>query len=245
MIRCRIAALLIGLHAIFAVQALAQDNPVKTILFGSMEAGPSSFVNAGAKIALDDVNREGFVALVGAGTGIRQEKASGVQGVQGVFVPTLVRTTLVGAALGGYQFFREWGAISLFAGPEAAVDALTAEGTMRTLPPRFGLRVQAEAWIRPSENTLTTLTLVLGSARGDAYGRVSAGYRLWGAYLGPEAVWYGDRTGYEKICLGAHATDFALGGISLRASVGALYEPQTGLVGPYVALAAWAPFTSP
>lgn len=235
------AVLLLIALAASVVPVFAQDDrgdPVRTILFGSLDAGPSTFFNSGAKVALDDVNREGFVALVSAGGGVRRERAPVAQGFT---VPTLVRTTLLGSALAGYQFFAEWGVVSLFAGPEASIEALAGNGEFRTLPARFGLRAQGELWARPSENTLTTATLVLGSARWDLYARVSAGYRLWGAYLGPEATTYGDRTGYRKLSLGLHATDFAFGAVSFRVSGGALYESQTGRIGPYVAFAAWTP----
>lgn len=235
----RAAALLMTAGAVAVTPARAQDESVRTLLFGSMDAGPSTFLGSGAKIALDDVNREGFVALVSAGGGVRQERAAATQTSS---APTLVRTTLLGAALGGYQFFRDWGVLSFFAGPEASLEALMGNGQARALPARFGLRLEGELWARPSENTLVTGTLLLGSARYDAYGRVSAGYRLWDAYLGPEAAWYGDRTGYRKVSLGLHATDFALAGLSFRLSAGGLYEPGTGRVGPYVGLATWAPF---
>ncbi len=216
---------------------------MRTVLFGSLDAGPSTFLNVGAKVALDDVDREGFVALVSAGSGARQERGPPVRvgNRSEPVTPTIVRVTALGAVLGGYQVFADWGVVGLFAGPEGTIDALTDGAGLQTRPPRFGLRLQGEVWARLSPDTLATGTLVLGSARWDLYGRVSLGYRAWGAYLGPEASVYGDRTDYRKLSLGLHATDFSFAGMSLRVSGGCLYESETDRFGPYVALAAWAP----
>lgn len=222
----------------FAQPVMGEENPVRTILFGSMDAGPSAFMTTGAKIALDDVNREGFAMLVSVGTGARLERGPAAPGY---VAPTLVRTTLLGSALAGYQVFRDWGVAAVFAGPEGSVEALAGGGTMVLEPARFGLRLQGELWARPSADTLVTATVIAGSSRTDLYGRFSAGYRLWDAYLGPEAGGYGDATGYRKWSLGLHATDFALGGFSFRVSAGALYESGTRQIGPYFALATWAP----
>lgn len=212
------------------------DSP-STVLFGSMDAGRSPFLTTGAKIATDDLGRDGFVTLVSLGGGVREERGVAAPGQR---APTFLRTTVIGAALGGYQFCFDWGVLSLFAGPEASLEMLGDSSAPVALPSRFGLRLQGEVWMRTGPNTLTTLTLILGSARWDVYGRSSAGYRLWGAYIGPEIAYYGERTGYEKVSVGLHATDFSLGPLSLRVGTGLLYERETDRLGPYVALAAWA-----
>ncbi|GEP10003.1 cellulose biosynthesis protein BcsS [Methylobacterium gnaphalii] len=106
---------------------------------------------------------------------------------------------------------------------------------------RIGGRLQGEIWARLSEDTLATVTVVLGSARWDAYARISAGYRLFGAYLGPEAAVYADRTGYGKWSLGIHATDFGFGDFRFRLSGGCSYESETHRLGPYVSVATWVP----
>lgn len=220
----------------------ADDNPVSAIIFGSLDAGPSTFVTAGAKLGLERVDREGVAGLVSVGTGFRRERdRSSPAGRAGGPPPTIVRHTLLGAALGGYQWFYDWGVVAAFAGPEGSVEALSGGPGFRTLPARFGLRLQGEVWARPNEDGLITATLILGSAREDAYGRLSYGHRLWGAYLGPEIALYGDRTGYRKWTLGLHATDLAIGRFSLRASGGYLYETGTRRGGPYFALAVWTP----
>ena len=85
-------------------------------------------------------------------------------------------------------------------------------------------------------------TAIVGSARDSAWTRLAWGYRLWETYLGPEASFYTDTTGYRKWNLGLHATDFALGRYSLRVSAGAQTETGARRVSPYVSLAVWTPW---
>lgn len=216
--------------------ARGDDTAVRTILFGSMEAGASTFSAGGAKIVFDRFDRDGPVALVTGGGGLRREGGGGT--------PALMRLTALGAALGGYQFLREWGAVTVFAGPEASWEALSGPGSglgaLQALPLHVGLRLHGEVWARPSEGTLTTATVILGSARGDAYARLSWGMALFGAYLGPEAAVYGDRTGYRKWSVGLHATDYALGDYRLRLSAGGQIETPINRWSPYVSLAIWS-----
>jgi hypothetical protein len=203
-----------------------------------MDAGPSLFASSGFKAAPDRIDREGFAMLAVVGAGARLEKgpASAVGAL-----PTLVRTTGLAALLGGYQFFFDWGVLGLFAGPEGSVETLMGGGGFGPVETRFGGRLQGELWARPSENTLATVTVVMGSARWDAYGRISAGYRLLGAYVGPEATAYADRTDYGRFSLGAHATDFGFGAFRFRVSGGYAYERETQRMGPYLSVAGWVP----
>ncbi len=214
-----------------AVPAQAEDSALRTVLFGSLEAGAATFSASGAKLAFDRFDRDGPVALVTAGGGVRPEG--------GGRAPVLVRITGLGAVLGGYQFIRDWGAVTVFAGPEASWEALSGPGGA-PLPVRAGLRLHGEVWARPTEATLATATAILGSARGDAYARLSWGTALFGAYLGPEAAFYADRTGYRKWSLGLHATDYALNGYRVRLSVGCQFETTLGGMSPYLSLAIWS-----
>lgn len=216
--------------------ALADNPAVHAILFGGLDAGTAVFATAGVKAAPQRIDREGFAMLAVVGAGARFERGPAQTTVQ---LPTLVRATGLAALLGGYQFFFDWGVLGLFAGPEASLETLFGNTGIAALQTRFGARFQGELWARPSEQTLVTTTVVMGSARWDAYGRVSAGYRVFGAYLGPEAAGYADRTGYGRWSLGLHATDFRFGAFSFRLSGGCAYESELGQFGPYVALAAW------
>lgn len=155
-------------------------------------------------------------------------------------MPVLMRFTALGAALGGYQFIREWGAVTVFAGPEASWEALSGPGFVQALPLRADFRLHGEVWARPTETTLMTATVILGSARGDAYARLSWGTALFGAYLGPEAAFYGDQTDYRKWSVGLHVTDYAMGGYRFRLSAGGQLETRLNQWNPYVSLAVWS-----
>lgn len=234
--KCSTAALS-GLAALlFACPARSEDPAVRAIIFDSLDAGPSFFSTAGVKVAPERVDREGFAGIAVVGGGLRFERGPAVPGAG---TPVLVRTTLLAAALGGYQFFQEWGVVGLFAGPEMSRETLFGAPGVDPRSTRFGLRLQGEVWARPSADTLATATLILGSARGDVYARLSAGYRAWGAYLGPEVASYVDRTGYQKWSLGVHATEIALGAFTMRVSAGCVYESEIRQFAPYLALAGW------
>ncbi len=156
--------------------ALADDTTRRTVLFNNLEAGHSAFSTSGAKLAVDRFDRDGFVALVSIGTGVRLEG--------GGRLPVLARTTALGAALGGYQFVRRWGVATLLAGPELSFEVLAGLDGTQPLPLRKGLRLHGEIWARPTEATLATASVIVGSARGEAWARLSWGLSLFGAYFG-------------------------------------------------------------
>lgn len=204
-------------------------SPASLLLFGSLEASPSVFVTSGAKLALDRLDRPGFVALASLGSGRRREGA-------------FTRDTVIGAVVFGYQWFPDWGVVAAYAGPEGSMEVVSGCGCVHALPPRFGLRLHGEVWARPSDDTLLTVSLVLGSTRMSAWGRLSWGLRLWGSYLGPELAHYRDESGYTKWNLGLHATDFALGRFNLRISAGLQMASDRAEAGPYLGLTAWTPW---
>lgn len=210
----------------------AGDSALHAVIFEGLDVGPSVFATTGFKAAPGGVDREGFAILGAVGSGLRFER--GPTKVNGG-APTILRMSAASSLLAGYQYFADWGVVSLFAGPEASFESLNT----RALPMRYGLRIHGEVWARPSENKLLTITLIAGSARSDLYARTSLGYRVFGSYLGPEIAHYVDRTGYRRWSLGLHATDFAIGPFSLRASAGCQYEAETKKAAPYLSLAGW------
>lgn len=216
------------------------DETWNLLLFGSLDAGASTFFSTGAKLGFDRLDRDGFVVLASVGAGHRAERATCACAPAGTV--SRARRTMMGAALLGHQWFHDWGVVALYAGPEGSVEMLTDRFGSALLPPRYGLRLHGEIWARPTDDTLVQGTAILGTARMDAWTRLAWGYRLWGAYLGPEASLYADWLGYRKWALGLHATDFDLGRFSLRVSVG--FQTETGLRDPYpyLAVSAWAPF---
>jgi len=221
---------LIGLLVPAHGNEVGTTSPASILLFGSLESSPSVFVTTGAKVALDRIDREGFVVLGSVGGGRRQES-------------TVMRETAIGAVVVGYQWFPDWGVVAAYAGPEGALEVVSSGcGCAHVLPPRFGLRLHGEIWARPSDETLLAATLILGTARTSAWGRVAWGYRVLGAYLGPETSLYLDETGYQKWNFGLHATDFALGRFSLRVSAGLQLASERRDTSPYVGLTVWTPW---
>lgn len=227
------------LGAFLADVPVAMAGEWDVVLFGSLDAGAATFLSAGAKVAPGGSTHDGFVLLAGVGAGQRRERGVCACARMPV-VSSLSRSTALGAAVVGYQWFHDWGVAALLVGPEGSVEVLSGSAGRLPLPPRWGLRLHGEIWARPSDETLVQATAILGSSREDAWGRLAWGYRLWGAYLGPEASLYADRTAYRKWNLGLHATDFALGRFGLRASAGVQFETGRG-PGPYLALAVWTP----
>ncbi|MGF3026015.1 cellulose biosynthesis protein BcsS [Methylobacterium aquaticum] len=223
-----------------------ERDDVRTVLFGSLDAGRSSFVSAGAKVAPGGIARDGIVTLATLGYGLRPERDwwGDPRAKAGLTPPRTLRHTVQAGAVAGWQWVRDWGVAAVFAGPELAFEVLDSPGTRRLPAPRWGARVQGEVWARPTKSTLLTTTVIAGTARWSAWGRVSWGVRLpdrSAAYLGPEAALYADRTGYRKWSLGFHATDFAIARLSVRVSAGWLYEEQIRRPGSYGTLTVWMP----
>ena len=218
----------VALLVLTAVRVQAGDLDV--LLFESLDAGPATFAASGAKIGFDSLAREGGLGLLTIGESVRVERRR-----CGCGAPRRVTRIAAGAsAQAGYQWTPPEGVVAAFAGVETWSDGLSR---LRT-----GLRVQAEAWLRPSEDTLVQAVLIGGTARGSLWTRLAWGYRLWDTYLGPEASAYRDVTGYGKAAFGLHATDFVLMKVHVRASSGLQWQTGRARPAPYVALTTWAPF---
>lgn len=220
--------------------ALADErSEARTVLFGSLDAGRSSFLQAGLKHAPAGLTASGFTLLAGLGYGARTERDRSPQAQPSSRPPRVMRHTAAGYAVAGWQWVQDWGIAALFAGPEAGAEAVGGAGAGRPL--RVGLRLHGEIWAHPTAGTLATATLIAGSARADLWGRLSWGRHALGAYLGPEASLYADRTGYRKWSLGLHATDAGIIGLRARLSAGWLFEEQIRRPGLYAALTLWRP----
>lgn len=215
---------------------------VDALVFGSLDAGAATFVTAGAKLGLGPLDHEGFAMLASVGGGRRDERGGCACAPRGGYDLALTRYTVNGAVVLGYQWFFDWGVVAAFAGPEGTRDLLTDGRALSALPARVGLRLHGEVWARPSETTLLQATAIAGSARDSVWARLAWGYRLWDAYLGPEASFYTDETGYRKWNLGLHATDFSISRYSFRVSAGVQTETNVRRMSPYVGVAVWTPW---
>ena len=216
-----------------AFAAAVGAGEIDTLMFGSLDAGAAQFLTVGAKFGFGSLDREGFAALASGGGGRRAER--GDDGPR-------QRFTIGAAVVVGYQWFFDWGVVGAYAGPEIATEMLVDRRGLAPLPLQPGLRLQGELWARPTEETLVQATAVAGSARESLWLRVAGGYRVWGAYLGPEIGGYIDATGYQKRALGVHGTDFDAGRFSARVSVGIQTESGRRGAAPYLALSVWTPW---
>ncbi|WP_019905611.1 cellulose biosynthesis protein BcsS [Methylobacterium sp. 77] len=210
---------------------------MSALIFGSLDAGPSAFMSAGTKITFDGSDRDGFAILASGGGGARTERGPTIRGI----TTNLTRQTAIGAVLAGYQWFHDWGVVAAFAGPEGSIELERSVVGNVVQPFRYGIRLHGEVWARPTDATLLTVTAILGSTRQSAWGRLAWGHEIWGAYLGPEVALYVDGTGYSKFGIGVHATDFRIGDVRFRASLGYQTE-SSGDGGPYLTLGIWQPW---
>lgn len=218
----------------FAQASPACGGEIDALLFGSLDAGAATFLTIGAKLGLGPLDQDGFVILASVGSGLQRER--------GDFGLPRTRYAFNAAAVLGYQWFFDWGTAAIFAGPEGSMEMLADGRAVAVSPAAYGLRLHAEIWARPTDNTLLQATAVAGSTRDSLWTRLAWGYRIGGAYLGPEISVYGDETGYRKWNLGLHASDFAIARYSFRVSAGLQTETARRSASPYVALAVWSPW---
>lgn len=206
-----------------------------TVLFGSLDAGRSVFVNAGAKQTVTGpLDRTGFVTMEAWGYGLTQERYRGAADL-----PATRFTQQVGI-LTGFQWALNGLYAAAYLGPEVQHEQLTIDGQVfRFSKPRYGVRGQVEIWANPTADTLLTATLVAGTARFSLWGRGSAGIRVASStFVGPEVTAYVTPT-YSEIRVGAHVTGASVGLVQLRLSGGWMIDDAHRAGSPYGGLTLW------
>ena len=209
---------------------------LRTVLFGSLDAGRSTFGTLGVKRALGgSLDRSGPVGMASIGYGGTVERAWWQP--EGTHV---IRHAVHGSALLGYQWLRDGLVVAALAGPEVDGERSSDQSAPRDTKPQLGARLHGEIWAHPTANTLLTTTVIVGTARtAHLWGRASAGYAFWdGVFLGPEVSVYTTDT-YREWRFGAHITGVTLGRFNLRLSGGWRGEEETGDRGAYVGLSAY------
>lgn len=165
---------------------------LRTVLFGSLDAGHSTFGSLGVKRALGGpLDHSGPVGMASLGYGGTDERLEGPEG------PRLTRHAVQASALLGYQWARDGVFLAVFAGPEVEGDRLNRSASLpRMTDAHLGVRLHGEVWAHPTANTLFTTTMIVGTARTEhLWARSSAGYAFWdGVFLGPEASVYATDT---------------------------------------------------
>ncbi|HVL72496.1 MAG TPA: cellulose biosynthesis protein BcsS [Beijerinckiaceae bacterium] len=203
----------LGLVVLGSPAAADEREALRTVLFGGLEAGRGGFASAGFKRTLGPLDQNGFAVLGTAGAGLERDRPHEPG------APAHGRYKVQASLLSGHQWMLGWGAVALFAGPEFDYETVPGDPTARGRP-RLGARLQGEAWLHPTEDTLVTLTGIAGSARGHLWTRGSLGYRLReGLFVGPEASLYVTRE-HREWRLGLHATGLSWRDVRVRLSAG-------------------------
>lgn len=229
--RMAVAAALLCALPLPALGQEAADEP-NLVLFSSAEIGRSSSVNSGFKRALGGtLGTSGFVLMGSAGTGRLQDRVA-----LETHLAQIDYLSTQGSLLAGYQWATERAMITLLAGPEADYRHVLTDGALTSRSrPHFGARLQAEIWAHPTDTTLATGTLIVGTALPHLWVRGSWGYRVWrDIHLGPEATVTMEED-YREARLGLHATGIRIGRYHLRLSGGAVLAEE-GRPSGYLAL---------
>lgn len=239
---CRLAALLAGLASV-AAEAGPRDETLfvrpedqHTVLFGSLDAGRSTFVSGGAKQSLTGpLDRSGLLVMESTGFGLTRERSR----AEGRNV-SVMRFTHATSALAGYQWNTDGLSLAALAGPEVQQEQLTYRGrAYRFSQPRLGARGQIDLWANPTPATLLTATLIASSARSSLWGRLSTGIRVAdGLFVGPEVTVYTTPT-YREVRWGGHLSGLALSVVQLRLSAGWMEDDAHRRGSPYLGMSAW------
>jgi hypothetical protein len=160
----------------------------RTVVFGSLDVAASGYASVGAKYApFGSLHEDGFLLMSTLGGGASQNtlsrfdpqntklRWSGLVGYQWMLAPDKTQYSTV--------FSRMQGIFSVFVGSELNYqekrnNIALIKNTLDQGDVRGGLRVQAEAWLHPTPETLFTTTLTYGTVERDFWGRTSVGYAI-------------------------------------------------------------------
>jgi hypothetical protein len=168
------AALYAAPAMFFALPSLAQADDqeasgaadLRTVLFGSLDAGHSTFGTVGVKrTLLGSLDRSGPLGMASLGYGGTAERAWSEAGET-----RLRRHALQASALLGYQWVSDGIVIAALAGPEIEGEHVSRRVMPDVSDAHFGLRLHGEIWAHPTTHTLLTTTVIVGTARTRIYG---------------------------------------------------------------------------
>lgn len=189
------------------------EKSLSTVLFGSMEAGPTkSFAAVGLKRAIGGgLADSGFRLFVKAGISREQTRRQTPRGI-----------TLKAEAQGllGYEWRIGSNFVGLYAGYDSESWQYLEAFALSPIANRYGVRIQADLWSTPTERVMLQANGYASSINGRLWGRLATGWRMPpGFYVGPELEAYRERD-YSKLRLGLHVTDLRLLGLSWRLAGG-------------------------
>jgi hypothetical protein len=209
--------------AMLAGPAMADDeetderSPLSTVLFGSLEAGPTkTFLAVGLKKALTGgLATSGFRTLLKVGGSQEQARRERPHGLA---------YKSEAQALLGYEWRIGDTFVALYAGSD--YEGEQREGPLGTvMTSRYGARLQGDLWMTPTSATMLQAGAYVSTLDRRLWGRVAAGWLVpqtlqpGNLYLGPEIEAYRAHD-YTKLRLGLHLTGLRLFGVSWRISGG-------------------------
>lgn len=215
---------------VLSVPAMAEDeigerDPVSTVLFGSLEAGPTkTFTALGMKRSYGEggLDASGFRTLVKVG--LAREQAGRV-------TPRGIAYKSEAQALIGY----EWRIGDTFVAVYAGTDYESEQRPCGCVVSRFGQRLQGDLWATPLPEMMLQASAYASTIERRLWGRLATGWTfppdllpqgylpesvsLRGVYVGPEIESY-RQNDYSKLRLGLHLTGLRLFGLTWRLSGG-------------------------
>lgn len=207
-----VVAVLLASPAIADDEETQERSPWSSVLFGSLEAGPTkTFVSAGMKTALwSGLSSSGFRTMLKIGGAQEQARRQRPHGIA---------YKSEAQALIGYEWRIGDTFLALYAGSDYEGEQREEpRGTVTT--GRYGARLQGDLWMTPTPTTMLQASAYASTLDGRLWGRVAPGWLVpQGFHLGPEIEAYRGRD-YHKLRLGLHLTGLQFLGVIWRVSGG-------------------------
>lgn len=212
-----VAAIALACPALAESEESETRSPLSTVLFGSLEAGPTkTFAAIGMKRALTGgLAGSGFRLMVKVG-GSQEETPS--RHPHGAIYKGEAQSLL------GYEWRIGDSFLALYGGTDYEGEQ-REEAVGPVILNRYGARMHADLWMTPFDGTMLQASAYVSTINGRLWGRVAPGWLLprdmglGNPYLGPEIEAYRERD-YAKLRLGLHLTGLRLLGLSWRLSGG-------------------------
>lgn len=193
--------------------AETERSPLSTVIFGSMEAGPTkTFLSIGMKRAIGGgLAQSGFRLFVKAGGSQEETRPRSPHG-------TTYKAE--SQALIGYEWRIGDSFLALYAGSDVLSERREEAFGPSFLSTRYGARLQADLWSTPAPGMMVQANAYASTLDGRLWGRLAPGWQTpLGFYAGPEFEAYRERD-YRKYRLGLHLTGLRLLGLEWRLSGG-------------------------
>jgi Cellulose biosynthesis protein BcsS len=181
----------------------------------SITSNSSQFAGVSGTMALTDNLRE-------SGARARVEALAGAYDYKIKDTGQIVRGTQIeGGALVGYEWIWRNAALAGYIGLNVRDNQLSAyDPDNSVVGTAAGLKMVAEAYANPTDNTMVSAYGSYSTAHHAYYGRVKAGFALFGqTFVGPEVTFLGDDF-FNQWRAGLHLTGLQVGMLKLGVAAG-------------------------